>query len=108
MTHRKTAAFDIQFGKLNRAHGLVSAKPIAAKLIRLPRLQGSNDLRGKGFVYLIKIEILELQISIFQHIGHGVRRCHQQALHANEVNRSNFAMSQVGDDRQVFLSRPFL
>ena len=38
---------------------------------------------------LVEVKILQRQISLFQHVGHGICRGHQQAFVIDEIDRGN-------------------
>ena len=56
-------------------------------LLRLPRFQRRERLRGERFVDLVEVEVLEREVRFGEHRRHGVRGRHQQALPSRRSRR---------------------
>src|SRR5262249_29885097 len=58
VTDGHAAALDVELRSIDRAERAVAPEPLAAELLRLPRLERDERLRGERLVDLVEVEVL--------------------------------------------------
>src|ERR1700733_4656615 len=79
MADRKAASLHVELRAIDRAQSTRESEFVAAEAQVRPGLQGAQHLSCEGFVYFIKIEVLQRQFGVAQHSRNRVRGGHEQA-----------------------------
>ena len=99
-------AQQVDLVRVDAAQRRVQAQAVAAVILALPRTQGAQHLRGKGFVDLVDVEVLQGQAVALEHLRHRDGRCHQQAFAMHEVHCRHVCVTQVGLRLMAMRARP--
>ncbi len=101
------AAVHVQLRQIDRAQRAGQAELRAAVFVVLPRGERAQHLRGKCFVNLVEVEVLQRQAGTREHARHRVGGRHQQAfLFIEEVDCSRFRPRQIREHRQAAFDGP--
>src|SRR5260221_14563416 len=105
MAERDRAAVDVELLFIQRAHRAVETELLAAVFVVLPCGQAAQHLRGKCFVDLPVIEIVEAQAVALEDRR---RRVHRAEAHLRRIEAGPLRIEDAADGLQAFLLQCFL